>query len=102
MGDHHRRFNAEPAERSCRAMSQERRLIVWLLVFAALGTFVYVLRGALLPFVAGMAVAYLLDPVADRLERRGVPRTIASLLIVLAFVLVLAIILVVLVPILVY
>jgi predicted PurR-regulated permease PerM len=82
-------------------MSQERRLIVWLLVFAALGTFVYVLRGALLPFVAGMAVAYLLDPVADRLERLGLPRTLASLLIVFVFIVALAAILVVLIPILV-
>ncbi len=81
-------------------MSQERRLLLWLLVFVGLATFIYILRGALFPFVAGMAVAYLLDPVADRLERLGVPRSIASLLIVLVFVLVLAIILVVLVPIL--
>jgi predicted PurR-regulated permease PerM len=82
-------------------MSQERRLIVWLVVFAVLGTFVYVLRGALLPFVAGMAVAYLLDPVADRLERLGMPRTLASLLIVFVFIVVVVAILVVLVPILV-
>jgi predicted PurR-regulated permease PerM len=81
-------------------MSQERRLILWLLVFAALVTFIYILRGALFPFVAGMAVAYLLDPVADWLERLGVPRSVASLLIVLVFILVLVIILVVLVPIL--
>ena len=47
-----------------------------------------------------MGVAYLLDPVADRLERLGVPRTIASLLIVLVFILALAVVLVVLVPIL--
>jgi predicted PurR-regulated permease PerM len=81
-------------------MSQERRLIVWLLVFAALGTLVYLLRGALLPFIAGMAVAYLLDPVADRLERLGVPRALASLLIVFVFIIALAAILIVLVPIL--
>jgi predicted PurR-regulated permease PerM len=60
-----------------------------------------VLRGALLPFVAGMAVAYLLDPVADRLERLGLPRTLASLLIVFVFIVALAAILVVLIPILV-
>jgi predicted PurR-regulated permease PerM len=81
-------------------MSQERRLILWLLVLAALATFIYILRGALFPFVAGMAVAYLLDPVADWMERLGVPRSVASLLIVFVFILVLAIILVVLVPIL--
>ncbi len=81
-------------------MSEERRLILWLLVFAALAAFVYILRGALFPFIAGMAVAYLLDPVADWLERFGVPRLIASLLIVLVFILALAAVLVVLVPIL--
>ena len=81
-------------------MSEERRLILWLLVFAALAAFVYILRGALFPFIAGMAVAYLLDPVADWLERRGLPRLVASLLIVSVFILALAAVLVVLVPIL--
>jgi predicted PurR-regulated permease PerM len=81
-------------------MSQERRIVLWVLVFAGLSVLVYVLRGALLPFVAGMAVAYLLDPVADRLERLGMPRSIASLLIILTFVLAVVAILLVLVPIL--
>jgi predicted PurR-regulated permease PerM len=82
-------------------MSQDRRLILWLLVFAALATLLYVLRGALLPFVAGMAVAYLLDPVADRIEKLGIPRWLASLLIVFAFILAVSAVLIVLVPILV-
>jgi predicted PurR-regulated permease PerM len=81
-------------------VSTERRIILWLLVFALFGATLYLLRGALMPFVAGMGVAYLLDPVADRLERLGLPRTAAALLIVFAFLLVVVMVLVVLVPIL--
>ena len=39
----------------------------------------------LLPFVAGMLIAYFLDPVVDRLERVGILRGIASALILMAF-----------------
>lgn len=79
-------------------MSIERRILLWVVVFVCLGVILYLLRGAILPFVAGIAVAYLLDPVADRLERRGVPRTLASLLIVGGFILIFVTILVALLP----
>ena len=39
----------------------------------------WLLSDVLLPFVAGMALAYLLDPLADRLERLGVSRLVAAL-----------------------
>ena len=67
-------------------MSTERRVLLRLTVFAIGAALIYLLRGALLPFIAGMAVAYLLDPVADRMERWGVPRWLAALLIVGAFI----------------
>ena len=41
----------------------------------------WLLSGILLPFVVGMAAAYILDPLADWLERRGVRRGLATLLI---------------------
>ena len=44
------------------------------------------LREVLLPFVAGMLLAYLLDPLATRLERLGMNRLIATLTIVGLFV----------------
>ena len=59
---------------------------------------VYLLRGILLPFVAGAAVAYLLDPLARSLEQRGLSRTVATVLITALFVLVLAGALALLVP----
>lgn len=40
---------------------------------------VVLLRDILLPFVAGIALAYLLDPLVDRLERLGINRAAAAL-----------------------
>lgn len=79
-------------------MTIEKRTMFWvvgLLVFALL---VHVLSSILLPFVAGMLTAYFLDPVADRLEAKKIPRGIATALILLAFFLVGAGVLVLLFP----
>ena len=62
----------------------------WLLGLAAFLLVVWLLSAILLPFVAGMGVAYLLDPVCDWLERRGLSRTLATTVITLAAGLVLA------------
>jgi predicted PurR-regulated permease PerM len=47
------------------------------------------LGDVLLPFVLGAAIAYFLDPVADKLERLGLSRVLAVLVISLAVVIVL-------------
>ena len=39
----------------------------------------------LLPFVLGFTLAYFLDPLADRLERVGLPRLVATNVITFAF-----------------
>ena len=52
----------------------------------------------LLPFVAGMVLAYFLDPVADRLQRLGLSRLMATVLILVGFVIVLVLALVILDP----
>lgn len=66
-------------------MTRRERQAFWLIFLAAFVLAIYVMRDVLLPFVAGMAVAYLLDPVVDRLERVKVGRTVATLLVLLAF-----------------
>jgi predicted PurR-regulated permease PerM len=60
----------------------------------------YLFRPILLPFLVGMAGAYLLDPAADRLERLGLRRTIATVVISIAFFLALMLALLLLLPIL--
>lgn len=81
-------------------MSTERHIVLWVVLLTLLGITLYLLREAMLPFVAGMGVAYLLDPVADRLERLGMPRTAAALVIIFAFLFSIVMVFVVLAPIL--
>ena len=77
----------------------KRQIIFWLLFAASVVLFLYIFRGILLPFVAGMALAYFLDPVADRLEKLGFNRLWATTTIMLVFLLVLIAVLLVLIPI---
>lgn len=78
-----------------------RQIFFWLLALAVAIGFLMVFRSILLPFIAGMALAYFLDPVADWLERRGLSRLMATLAILIAFIALFAISLVVIIPILV-
>ncbi|MFZ1681587.1 MAG: AI-2E family transporter [Rhizobiaceae bacterium] len=78
-----------------------RRQILFWLGFAALFVlFLLIFRSILLPFVAGMALAYFLDPVADRLEATGLSRAAATSVILAGFVLAFALSLIILLPIL--
>lgn len=78
--------------------SPARSWWVWLIVAAVTLALVYLLRGVLLPFVAGAAVAYFLDPAADWLEKHGLGRTTATVVITVFFVLILTVALLLLLP----
>ncbi len=80
------------------AMSKEGRLRFWLIGAAVFALLLWLLSSMLLPFVAGMAVAYLLDPIACRLQRLGLSRTLATTLITLLFFLLAALLIVLLAP----
>lgn len=60
---------------------------IWLAVAIAVLGGLYLLSSILFPFVLGMVIAYMLDPLCDRLQVHGVPRTLATLLIVGGFLL---------------
>jgi predicted PurR-regulated permease PerM len=77
-----------------------KQLRAWLITFAVFVFLLVTLRGILLPFVVGMAIAYILDPVCDMLERWGLSRRSATAVVTLLFLLLVAIILISLVPIL--
>lgn len=66
-------------------MSLERRILFWGSGFIIFAMLVHLLSSMLLPFVAGILIAYFLDPVVDRMEAVGVPRGIASAMILIAF-----------------
>jgi predicted PurR-regulated permease PerM len=70
-------------------MNLRTQVIFWLGALLFLLLFLWVFSDILLPFILGMALAYLLDPLADRLERLGMSRFWATIAIVLLSVLVL-------------
>jgi predicted PurR-regulated permease PerM len=72
----------------------------WALILAATILCIWLLSGILLPFAAGIALGYLLDPVADRLQRVGFSRLGAALLMLVVFAIAFALVLFLLVPIL--
>src|ERR1700710_1723694 len=78
-----------------------QQAIFWLVVLALFVAFLFLFSSILLPFIAGMAIAYFLDPVADRLERLGLSRTMATLVILVSFVLIFALALTIFIPIIV-
>jgi predicted PurR-regulated permease PerM len=85
---------------SASAANLQRQALFWLGALLVLILVLWILRAVLLPFVAGLVLAYLLNPLANRLERAGMNRTVGSLIIVSVFVLVFIATIMVLVPVL--
>jgi len=67
--------------------------VVAVVIFWAMGN-------VLLPFLTGMAIAYFLDPIADRLEAMGLSRSAATTLITMTGLLIFTLLLILLVPLL--
>ncbi|MBN9236182.1 MULTISPECIES: AI-2E family transporter [Phyllobacteriaceae] len=82
------------------AAAFRRQLRFWLISAIGLIGFLYLFSDILLPFVAGMVLAYFLDPVADRLERLGLSRVMATVVILIGFIVTLVLAFVILVPVL--
>jgi predicted PurR-regulated permease PerM len=80
-------------------MHIERQVLFWLAAGLMLVVGVLALRDVLLPFLAGLVIAYALNPIAERLVRIGLPRVAASALVVAALVVVLVTLIVVVAPI---
>lgn len=58
-----------------------RNWIFWLAIFCVFAYLTYILRSVLLPFVAGMVIGYLLDPWTSKLEKFGLSRTLATIVV---------------------
>lgn len=81
-------------------LSLERQLALWGVTLLVLAAILYVLSPVLAPFVAGTALGYLLDPVADRLQRLGCSRLGAALILLSLFLAIVVTGLVILLPVL--
>lgn len=82
------------------SLAFRRQIFFWLASAVLLALFLYVFSSILLPFVAGMVLAYFLDPVADRLQRLGLSRLMATVVILIAFIVILVLAFVILIPVL--
>jgi len=81
-------------------MLVKRQVAFWAAALAGFIAALWLLRDILLPFVAGLVLAYLLAPVTDRLERLGLKRVLAALLIIGTFIVLLVVLVILLAPIL--
>ena len=90
-----RAVRAQPGEGAFR-----RQLTFWLAALVAFVLLLWLLSEILLPFVAGLAIAYLLTPMTDRIERMGVNRLAAALLLISVMVLAFILIILLVAPIL--
>jgi predicted PurR-regulated permease PerM len=63
-------------------MNLRHQLLFWALFLVFVIALLWLLGDVLLPFVTGMAIAYLCDPLTNRLERLGVPRWLGALVVI--------------------
>lgn len=66
-------------------MTYEKQLRFWLIGLVVLLVLLFLLRSVLLPFVLGMAIAYFLDPLTDRMERLNISRWLATTIVLVSF-----------------
>ncbi len=74
--------------------------VAWVTIVAGFGVVIYALSGVLLPFVVAAAIAYLIDPLVDRIVRIGIPRVGAAAIVTISFFAVSTTIVVLLAPVL--
>ncbi|MFO1142819.1 MAG: AI-2E family transporter [Amaricoccus sp.] len=83
------------------AIAADRQLRFWGIAFAVFVLLLWLLGSTLLPFLLGAALAYFLDPLADRLQRLGMNRVWSTSVIAVTAILVFVVVLIVAVPLLV-
>ncbi len=81
-------------------MRVEWQIGFWIGAFLLLVLLLWLFSGVLLPFAAAVALGYLLNPVVDRLEKLGLNRLGATLLIMTCLALILVLISVLILPVL--
>jgi predicted PurR-regulated permease PerM len=68
-------------------LSERKQRRIWMVVGVVTIIVLWLLHDVLFPFVAGMVLAYFLDPLVDRLERRRISRTWGTSIVLLGFLL---------------
>ncbi|GJM11695.1 MAG: AI-2E family transporter [Pseudohongiella sp.] len=79
-------------------MKLQQQIIFWAFASLALFLFVWTFRAILLPFVVGVTIAYLLNPLLLKLDGHKISRTLATLFILISFLVVLVLLVTFLLP----
>ncbi|MBV7434030.1 AI-2E family transporter [Cardiobacteriaceae bacterium TAE3-ERU3] len=77
---------------------KDSRIFLWIVVLGCTGGLIYLLSPILTPFLLAALIAYLGDPIADRLEGLKVPRALAVVIVFLSFFIGMALVILVLIP----
>jgi len=72
--------------------------IFWLVAGSALTVFVWAFKSILLPFLVGIGIAYLLNPILLRLDKLGLSRSLSTVLLLALFFLIVLALLALLLP----
>lgn len=80
------------------ALPARKQLKYWSIAAIGFAVVMWALGNVLLPFILGGAIAYMIDPLADRLERMGLSREGATAVITVAAVLGFLVLLLLIVP----
>ncbi|WP_282076503.1 AI-2E family transporter [Epibacterium ulvae] len=84
------------------ALPARKQVQYWSIATVVFAVVLWALGNVLLPFVLGAGIAYLIDPLADRLERWGLSRPQATASITVAAALLFLVMLLIIVPTLIY
>lgn len=82
------------------ALPVRQQVTYWSIATAVFLFLLWALGSVILPFLVGAAIAYFLDPVADRLERLGLSRVLATVVIFVFLLGVVTVALLVIIPLL--
>ncbi|UWQ30013.1 AI-2E family transporter [Leisingera sp. M527] len=80
------------------ALPAQKQFKYWGIAAVVFAVVMWALGGVLMPFILGAAIAYMIDPIADRLESWGMSRTAATAAITAGALMVFLLLLVVVVP----
>ncbi|MEM9437592.1 MAG: AI-2E family transporter [Pseudomonadota bacterium] len=80
------------------ALPTRTQTIYWALIAFVTLLALWYLSSVVMPFIIGMAIAYFLDPVADRLEAMGCSRVLSTVIITVVAVLVFVLLVILVVP----
>ncbi len=82
------------------ALPAKKQMTYWGFAAVGLSIVLWALGDVLVPFILGAAIAYMIDPVADRLEKAGFSREVATAIITVGTILVFLVVLLRIIPLL--